>query len=442
MRPRYQLVLVLVALGAAAPARARNVKIHWSPIKGANQYELQVLLNGKAVKNERIPSDSTSWGGDMPPGAYLYQVRGVDRLEQPGKWSAFQAFLVAPPAPSPIAPEKNSEWESSPTAKVKLKWAAVAGANRYLAEIKYGKRSVFKKTVATTETESTPLGPGKYTWSVRALVELKDKPPKGTDLSRGQGPWSENVAFTVLPAGAKRGLASQSEMQWTPRSRQMTLDLDLAGGSYKYTNDSPNAQNDGSTSSFFTGVEAALGYQITKDWRAGLALELNFFKINEVSFNRKAFELVTGYSFAVTDSVKVIPEGGLRLQDYFSFQRADASSAASLTGVMAGGPTLGVRVAMEISARQQWELFGRYNLPSKLLSAPAGTTIASGGANYAVGVNGRYFLGPDWALHLQLAYRNTPLSYTLSGQTAPEATTYSAVQGLVGVSFQLGSDLR
>jgi len=440
MKRGLPLCLALM-LGGTTSALAKNVKIHWSAIKGANQYELQILLAGKAVKAERTSSDTTTWSGDMPTGAYTYQVRGIDRLDQPGKWSAFQTFFVAPPAPETVSPENNAEFEAQPTAKIKMQWEAVKGANRYVAEIKYGKRSVFKKVVTTTDAESTPLAPGKYTWSVRSLVELGEKAPKGADPAKGNGPWAKDVAFTIFPPG-KRGLASQSLMTWSPKSRQMTLDLDVAAGSYTYANDSPNDANDGTTSAIFTGVEAGLGYQLTKDWKASLGLELNFFKINEIAFNRKVFELMTGYAFHVGSAFQIVPEVGVRAQDYFSFFRPDRDTAATLTTVMAAGPAVGARFVFDVSSKSQLELFARYNLPSKLLTAPAGTTFNSAGSNYSAGATGRYYMGPDWAIHLQVGYRNQPLAYTLSGSAAPESTTYKAVHALVGVSFQLGSELR
>jgi len=441
---KHSLAILFLLSLAATPALAREVSIQWSPIKGAFKYELEILLDGKPTKQELLSNDTREWEGDLPPGAYIYRVRGIDRMSQPGKWSQTQALFVAPERVELALPESGTEIEAKPTTAVALSWQAVPGATRYLVEVNYGKRSVFKKQTSSTKIETTPLGPGKYAWRCRALVELKGKIPKGTDVTKGIGVASKPSTFILLPSGAKRGLASESLVARAVKPRRFLLDLGLGASSYKYAISSGSTGDEGSTNAIAAGLKLGLTYAVSKSVSLHLDLNEELFRVSGLSFDRKDLSLGAGYVFALGNSARLVPQISFGVQDFFGLQRTstDDSTPPVVTKVMAGGAAVGLRAFFDVSRSVSLELHGRYFHPLMLIQAPSGTALGSNGPNYATGAGARFYVDQDWAFYAGLGYQSRPLSYTLSGATDPETTTYSSFQGQIGICISFGGEIR
>jgi len=442
---RFLLTIFFALANVAIPlAHAREVSIQWSPIKGAFKYELEILHEGKATKQVLLSNDTREWEGDLPTGAYVYHVRGIDRMSQPGKWSNTQALFVAPDRVELVLPESGTELEAKPTAAVTLSWQEVPGASRYLVEVTYGKRSVFKKQTSSTKIETTPLGPGKYVWRCRAMVELRGKAPKGVDLTKAMGQPSKASSFTLLPPGAKRGLASESLMARASKPRRFQLDLGLGASSYRYAIASGSTGDEGSTNAIAAGVRLGLSYALSKAFFLNLDFNEELFRVSGLSFDRNDIALGGGYSLPLGNSARIVPQLALGFQEFFGLQRTstDDSTPPVVTMVMTAGAAVGVKALFDVSRSLSLELHGRYFHPLMLIQAPPDTTLGSNGPNYAAGGGVRYYIDGEWALFAGVAYQSRPMSYTLTGEMVAETTTFSSIQGQIGVCISFGGEIR
>ncbi len=430
---------ILIAALSSLPGTAwgRNVNIHWSPIKGAHQYELHINGENSPIQ-KNLPGDTTVWNGEVPAGAYTYRVRGIDRLKQPGKWSEPQALLVAPNSPQLLSPLADTPIEAKPTTKVNLKWKESSGATHYYVEVKYGRRTLFKKSTTETQIETVALAPGRYSWTCRASVELSGKAPKDFDASKGQSAFAKEIYFNITPPGARRGLASEIQ-DWIPATRSFQIDLDLTAGSYDYVITGGGAAFDGHTSTITSGIRAALGYRPSPNLLIQMGVQDDFYKVNSVGFGRKLIHLGGEYQLSV-GSFLLSPFLFLQARDYFALKNdsGDETSPPSLSSLTTLGPQIGLNGAWKVSTHTWLETRIAYFKPIKLATAPADTLLNGGsGLDAALGV--RYFLGPDWAFHGELGYFSSPANFVLSGESAERVTTYTSIQGFVGLSYQLGS---
>ncbi len=186
------------ALASATPAWAKKVTLAWKPIKGAIQYELVIEKEGKNVVKQTF--DETTWKGELPPGVYLYQVRGYDRVKRPGEWSAARPVVVMPPAPEMDEPGKGGKvtlYDSS--AATPLKWKETPGIAKYVVQVYSEGKPIRKEVVTSPKVSLKGLSPGAYKWSVTPVIEAPSggRAPASIASRQWEGKPSEPAEFVI-----------------------------------------------------------------------------------------------------------------------------------------------------------------------------------------------------------------------------------------------------
>jgi hypothetical protein len=85
-------LLVVAAVLVPRIAQAKLVQISWKPVTHATRYEIQIRRGDEEVLNTQV--EDTHWAGDLPFGAYTYQVRAWDVVDRPGQWSVPHSLVV------------------------------------------------------------------------------------------------------------------------------------------------------------------------------------------------------------------------------------------------------------------------------------------------------------------------------------------------------------
>ncbi|HUP57948.1 MAG TPA: autotransporter outer membrane beta-barrel domain-containing protein, partial [Bdellovibrionota bacterium] len=169
MRPNALLGIALL-LFLAPRAWAKDVSISWKPMKKAASYELRVERAGRTVSAGKVKS--ARWSGDLPFGVFAYQIRAIDKIGRPGKWTPLKALAVMPESPDPVAPGDGDKIVYfDPAKSPKLKWEPVEGISRYEVELLRNGSVVLARETPATELE-LPLQPsGSYAWHVRPVLD-------------------------------------------------------------------------------------------------------------------------------------------------------------------------------------------------------------------------------------------------------------------------------
>lgn len=157
-------------------AFAKNVKIEWSPIEGAIRYEIKIKNDSK-LSLKKV-TEQPLWKGDLDPGVYFYQIRGIDRAHRAGSWTEFKNLAVMPPSPKQNFPPDGAHLDLyDQKVKTVLKWDLVPGVNQYTIELKKN-GVVFSRTpVEGNRLELSGLEAGKYAWSVMPVLTLDGRSP-------------------------------------------------------------------------------------------------------------------------------------------------------------------------------------------------------------------------------------------------------------------------
>src|SRR5688500_2566211 len=119
------LLVLLAFVAPLAFAQTEPVKLQWVHMPYATSYELEVESSGSKgrpliVRTVAIPEISV----DLPPGAYVYRVRGV-ATQGKGQWSEKQPFSVKPEAVVLLKPATDFKMEAG--LRVRLTWKAASG---------------------------------------------------------------------------------------------------------------------------------------------------------------------------------------------------------------------------------------------------------------------------------------------------------------------------
>jgi hypothetical protein len=207
----------------AGKAQAKEVQVTWKAIPKATGYELRIQHKGTVVSTEKL--NSNSWKSDLPFGLYGYQIRGVDKIGRPGKWTALSPLAVMPESPKLQAPRDGDEIVLYDHAKhPKLSWTPVEDVSDYEVEVFAGQKVVSTTEVHGTEMDLVPDWSAKYSWQVRPVMEPGSIPDfKGR---KWKGKPGERFAFkldyrdlkppeTVSPVGPfMRPRGDQVEFRW------------------------------------------------------------------------------------------------------------------------------------------------------------------------------------------------------------------------------------
>lgn len=198
-----KIFILLAALLCLCDVRAGDVElwIGWKPLEGAVRYELEVLGSNKFRQTPKLGAKKMDWTMRVPPGAYIFRLRGIDAFKRPGAWAEgpTQVLLDAPQI-------KNAESTTIPLGQsVKLRWNEVVGAEKYQLWIWKGEHVVEKKSLSDTSWSFEPAASGDYRWSVAALAESYGKFDAPRDPA--SGPPSAKHLLRVV-GNAERKLAS------------------------------------------------------------------------------------------------------------------------------------------------------------------------------------------------------------------------------------------
>ncbi len=153
---------------------AKDATLSWEKVPGAVAYEAKVLQGTRILREARL--SLPKWSLDLPYGAFQYQVRAIDDLDQAGEWSETAPLIVMPPAPRLLTPrteEKIPTFQN--TTRVRLGWEEVPGIKRYRVVLRSGKKTIADQWVSGNETLITGVSDGDYEWSVAAVVESDKK---------------------------------------------------------------------------------------------------------------------------------------------------------------------------------------------------------------------------------------------------------------------------
>jgi len=171
-RGRLLAALILVSLVSATwsgVVYAKSVRIEWKPIPGATEYELQVMSGAQTVFSKK--QEDTVWTGELPFGMFTYQLRALDKIKRPGKWTVARALVVTPPAPKATFPAEGKKVEMfSPTASTTLKWAPIEGVQKYSVELRRDGKPIQNVIVEGTQLPIKALPPGNYSWKVHGVL--------------------------------------------------------------------------------------------------------------------------------------------------------------------------------------------------------------------------------------------------------------------------------
>lgn len=182
--------------GVVREALAKKVVIEWKPIELAVKYELHVEHEEKIVFKKSM--EETRWKGELPPGAYTYQVRGIDRMSRPGQWSDWKSLAVMPAPPQTQFPVDGSRVDLyHPNVPISLRWESTVGVKSYAIEVLREGQVFSKLTVAGTQTVLKNIPAGKYSWQVRPILQLGANAPAGLRGKSWESPKAEKGVFEV-----------------------------------------------------------------------------------------------------------------------------------------------------------------------------------------------------------------------------------------------------
>ncbi|MBY4897919.1 FecR domain-containing protein [Cupriavidus sp. AU9028] len=173
------------------PVYDDETELAWQPVQGAAGY-LVVATRDEALTEQLfsgvVQRPSARVTG-LPDGEVFLSVRAIDDARLAGNPGTAKLLVrLNPPAPFTLEPAQAGREYG---ATVPFSWAAVETAAQYELEVAgdagFGSPAVRLRTRDTGSAQQ--LTPGSWWWRVRSLDD-KGEP----------GPWSEPVAFRLLPA--------------------------------------------------------------------------------------------------------------------------------------------------------------------------------------------------------------------------------------------------
>lgn len=187
---RRLLILLAFVFFSSAPAFAKKITIEWAPEKQAVFYEIQVEdSSGKKHVKRRV--DESQYKGNLKPGVYFWQIRAIDRLKRPGRWSDSEPLVVMAAPPALLTPESDSDLTLfHPSESVTFKWDVAPGATAYLFKLSKEGATILEKEL-TGNTFETPIpDTGEYTWTVHSVLT----PGSGAPTAFHSRRWQSDAA--------------------------------------------------------------------------------------------------------------------------------------------------------------------------------------------------------------------------------------------------------
>jgi hypothetical protein len=355
----FLLSLVFVFSASESFAKA-PLWIGWKPLEGAVRYELEV--RGKNFEfRKKLPDRQLKWNRDLPPGAYIFRLRGVDAFGRPGEWAEGPTQVTL--ARVNTFPVDMTSYKMG--ASIRLRWEPVEGAEKYQLWIWKGEKVVEEKTVSGTEWDFEPIAGGEYMWSVSATVE--SIPKFATVRETASGPPSEKRSFRIPGEKAARQIASVSIPSFEIPS--VRIGFTYFANSYDWRVESSSLV--GRASSKGIGGEAELNFPIYGRLSGWLRFGHNRHEIDTLTISRQFLEAL--WKFQVLGDRQdqgygVSLYAGADVRKHYAI---DAASPALASVVVTEFGTFGIGFGVQgyASLGRQWRLRGRvgFRLPALLI---------------------------------------------------------------------------
>lgn len=178
---RFYIFILLALFSRSALAQTEPVKLRWVNIPYATSYDIEIESlgsKGRPLVNRTV--NIPELAVDLPPGAYVYRVRGVAEKGK-GPWSDKQPFDVKVGAIALLSPPVDFKVEAG--TKIDFNWKTVSGY-RYRIQIANAKKILSDREVTDGSFTWTSTSAGNFRWRV-AYVNVSDTP------------WTEFRAFRV-----------------------------------------------------------------------------------------------------------------------------------------------------------------------------------------------------------------------------------------------------
>lgn len=226
---------LLLLLTSISQANAKTIHLQWKEIPGASAYEISIKSEERNTNPISQKLKKPEYSGELKAGLYSYQVRAIDRLERPGKWSSTNSLVVMPEAPSFTSPKTDETATYRRFTNVHLTWKNPDGLKKVrLIVLKDGK-----------EIENTVVSGNSF--------ELK----KAT---------AAKYTFKIKPHVEGRGIASSNDRSWDGNSASEleyeVTQKELRAPNIAYPSGKTNPPSDGKVKIGWEPVEGAEAYRV------------------------------------------------------------------------------------------------------------------------------------------------------------------------------------
>jgi len=162
------LVPAIASADAPAPAK-RKLSLPWTPIPGAQQYEVEIARSAQfhpTVYRGKVKAAELQV--QIPPGIYFFRVRGIDSEALPGPWSDIEGFSVNPRPPEAVFPPNGAKYaQFIPEDKgIQLTWKAGIEGTQYDVEVQDARGGTQRFTAQSPQLLWRPGASGSFNWRV------------------------------------------------------------------------------------------------------------------------------------------------------------------------------------------------------------------------------------------------------------------------------------
>jgi hypothetical protein len=300
----------------------------WSRVSGAAMYELQVAADddfGSIVAGGSIDTGNTAGTllKTVADGTYYWRVRGVSAKGKAGKWSRERSLVKSWSQRPDLRSPTGNLGVAFPSDPLVLRWAAVAGAYKYLVDVATDPsmaNSVLQPGGQGVETSGTDLAipgalaPGTYFWVVTPV-----------DAQGHKGARSAVGAFVSTWNAATSGLVSDlnadervydPELSWQPVPGAVGYDVEV------------NYSSDFAVGSKVCCTERSIGTTVSPTTL--LANNTYYWRVRAIDVNGNSGPWNNGPEFrkVFDDVVPTMP--GLRMRDNLADPATDLDTSEAV----------------------------------------------------------------------------------------------------------------
>jgi hypothetical protein len=386
-------------------------KLKWKAVDVRAQYKVEVK-RGEQVLFSKVVDGSSVSVPDLPAGEYSWQVsafvaadgRGPANLAGRSWQSEIRTVdrfelevmnLAAPKLISPlgtIAPPRSGV--------LRFKWKEVDGADRYELRIyRTPSRGVasdsIKAHVFKSEDAEIALNvpkDGQYTWEVRAIASEIPGPKSTSD-------------FKVDP-----NAMFHSDLGY------VALSTMLAPYNYKIVSRLTGVQ--GTFSAKLTTFRLSGEYWIKEQWGIAGGLEHSDMTVLGQNISRMGAEVTGRYRVNLSDTrfgYVLMPKFGFETREYPELRPVDTTRQAFfLNKPLVFGPVLGTDLRRQFDEEFSVGLRLNYFIPLALTGVDGKLSGGANMRNLNIGLQGLYWLTPNWGLGLGGFFDFRSMSYDAS----------------------------